>query len=186
MHFADGMKKERFLCRVPLVFGLTRKGACNDEQPIGKRQTAAARRRTAVSLLMLKVFMNMLVVGCAAFLGDQHGMPPSNYQQAAEVDLAAQPYDEELLGELALTETAAVAIFYTLPKADTAYLDLRLIGPEDGDRVILHSENYRTDEDGGGIWEQELPAGTYRLVLTAEPGPGVLSVYWDPSLTSDK
>jgi hypothetical protein len=44
--------------------------------------------------------------------------------------------------------------------------------------VILHSEDYRTDHDGGGLWEHSLPPGTYRLVLTAEQGSGMLSVYW--------
>ena len=78
-----------------------------------------------------------------------------------------------------MTEAAVTTLFYTLPNADTAYFDLSLLGPDDDSLVILHSENYRTDASGGGTWEQSLMPGTYQLVLTAEPGPGTLSVYWE-------
>jgi hypothetical protein len=104
--------------------------------------------------------------------------PPPDFQFVAEVDLSAQPYDAETVGEFTLGETAVTRIFYTIPNIDTADFDLRLIGPNDDSLVILHSEDFRTDESGGGTWEQSLPAGDYQLVLTASPTPGMLSVYW--------
>ena len=105
--------------------------------------------------------------------------PPPDFRFVAEVDLSAQPHDAETVGGFALTETAVASIFYTIPNIDTAEFDLRLIGPNDDSLVILHSEDFRTDESGGGTWEQSLPAGVYQLVLTASQTPGTLSVYWN-------
>ena len=104
--------------------------------------------------------------------------PPLDFQFVAEVDLSAQPYDEKMLGEFTLAETAVTSIFYTIPNIDTTIFDLSLSGPDGESFVILHSENFRTDENGGGTWEQSLPAGDYQLVLTASQTPGTLSVYW--------
>jgi hypothetical protein len=104
--------------------------------------------------------------------------PPPDFQFVAEVDLSVQPHAEELLGEFTLGETAVTRIFYTIPNIDTAIFDLSLSGPDGESFVILHSENFRTDENGGGAWEQSLPAGDYQLVLTAPQTPGTLSVYW--------
>jgi hypothetical protein len=118
-----------------------------------------------------------LTVSCAA---DQaQPTPPPDFQFVAEVDLSAQPHDEELLGEFTLGETAVTRIFYTIPNIDTTDFDLSLIGPNDESFVILHSEDFRTDEKGGGTWEQRLAAGDYRLVLTASQTAGTLSVYWN-------
>jgi len=122
------------------------------------------------------LIIGLLTVGCSEEQAEL--TPPPDFSLVAQVDLSAQPYDEEVLGEFMVAETAVVTIFYTLPNADTPYFNLSLIGPEDETQVILHSESYRTDESGGGTWEQNLPPGTYRLAVTADPGSGVLSVYW--------
>lgn len=104
--------------------------------------------------------------------------PPPNFQFVAEVDLSAQPYDAETVGEFTLTETAVASIFYTIPNIDTTDFDLSLSGPNGDNFVILHSENFRTDENGGGTWEQTLAPGTYQIMLTASQTPSMLSVYW--------
>ena len=119
----------------------------------------------------------MLTVSCQA--DPAQPTPPPDFQFVAEVDLSTQPHDEELLGEFTLGETAVTRIFYTIPNIDTTDFDLRLVGPNDDSFVILHSEDFRTDERGGGTWEQSLPAGDYRLVLTASQTAGTLSVYWN-------
>ncbi len=118
----------------------------------------------------------LLAVGCRA---DQIQLtPPPGFQLVAEVDLSAQPHNEERLGELTLVETAVIHIFYTIPNIDTTYFDLSLSGPAGSSHTILHSEDYQTDENGGGTWEQRLPPGDYSVVLTASQTPGTLSVYW--------
>ena len=121
----------------------------------------------------------IFLVSCTVINQGTNLTPPSESQLLAEVDLSSQSFDSEILGKFTLAETAVVTIFYTLPNANTPYFDLSLIGPEAESRVILHSENYRTDESGSGTWEQNLAPGIYQLVLTADPGPGVLSIYWE-------
>ncbi|MAU00565.1 MAG: hypothetical protein CL608_25760 [Anaerolineaceae bacterium] len=125
---------------------------------------------------VLLISLVLLTVSCQA--NQAQPTPPPHFQRVAEVDLSAQSHDAETVGEFTVAETAVTNIFYTLPNADTPYFDLSLVGPEGEKQVILHSESYRTDASGGGTWEQNLPAGTYRLVLTADSGAGVLSVYW--------
>jgi hypothetical protein len=116
----------------------------------------------------------LLTVSCQT---DQ-SQPPPDFQFVAEVDLSAQSHDAETVGEFTLRETAVTRIFYTIPNIDTTIFDLSLSGPDGESFVILHSENFRTDENGGGTWEQSLAAGVYQLVLTASQTPGILSVYW--------
>jgi hypothetical protein len=121
------------------------------------------------------LWLLLLATGCN---GSQGLAVPAGFQPLAAADLAAHAYDAEVLAEFTLTETAVTTLFYTLPNADTPYFDLSLIGPDGSSLTILHSENYRTDENGGGSWEQTLTGGMYQLILTAEPSPGTLSVYW--------
>lgn len=104
--------------------------------------------------------------------------PPADYQPVTEIDLSAQPHDAKTLGQFSLDDTARVGVFFSIRNIDTPYFDLRLIGPGDTEHVILHSEDFQTDQDGGGLWEESLPPGTYRLELTARQSPGALSVYW--------
>jgi len=101
------------------------------------------------------------------------------FQLVAEADLASRAYDAEILAQFTVGEKRLIGLFYTLPDAELPYFDLSLIGPGDQRQVILHSEDYRTDQNGGGSWQQHLTPGSYRLALTAEPGRGLLSVYTD-------
>ena len=140
--------------------------------------TNAKRPFLVTILLTLSLLVIVLTVDCSAGKNSASLTPPPGFQPLAEVDLSTQSFDGELLGQFSLKETAVTTIFYTLPNADTAYFDLSLSGPEDDSLVILHSENYRTDENGSGSWEQNLAPGTYRLVLTADQSSSILSVYW--------
>lgn len=145
-----------------------------------KRQhlsTSSVRILLAALALSIMTFAS----SCTAVSRQASLLPPPDFLPLAEVDLSSRPFDREILGQFTLDETAVTTIFYTLPNAETAYFDLSLIGPEDESRLILHSEDYRTDQNGGGTWEQSLPPGTYRLELTAEMGSGLLSVYWGHS-----
>jgi len=119
----------------------------------------------------------LITVSCTANQTQQ--APPPEFQLVAEVDLAAQSYDEETVGEFTVAETAVTSIFYAIPNIDTGYFDLSLIGPDGDSYLILHSENYRTDANGGGQWEQNLSPGVYQLALTVPQSPGILSIYWN-------
>lgn len=130
-------------------------------------------------LRLAALFMIVLLAADCRSAQTEANEPPPDFQFVAEVDLSDQAYDGEILGELTLAETADVAIYYTIPNLNAANFDLTLKGQNDNDLVILHSEDYRTDENGGGTWEKSLTPGTYRLALTAaEQSEGVLSVYW--------
>lgn len=133
-------------------------------------------RQTFTQWLSVLFMISLLTAGCQTDPIQQ--TPPPDFQLVAEVNLSDQAYDEEIVGEFTLTETAVASIFYTIPNIDTNEFDLSLSGPDGESFVILHSENFRTDENGGGAWEQSLPAGVYQLALTASQTPGTLSVYW--------
>ncbi len=140
-----------------------------------RRFTKAATTRHFIMLLAMLSALILFAVGCNA--GQTGLTPPPDYQTVATVDLSAQPHDGAEVGQFTLTETAVVNIFYTLPNIDTTYFDLSLSGPNGDNLVILRSETFRTDENGGGSWEQRLSPGEYRLLLTAPQTSGTLSVY---------
>lgn len=138
-----------------------------------RKQTANVHNKNVIGL---GLFIVVIATSCMAV---QQALP-ADYQLLAELNLADQDYEAETIGEFRLEETAVTSILYTIPNIDTAYFDLSLIGLDGETHLILHSEDYQTDAKGGGAWEQSLPPGVYRLVLTAHQSPGVLSVYWIP------
>jgi hypothetical protein len=106
-------------------------------------------------------------------------LPPATFKLAATVDLSTRSYDDHQLATLAFDEPTTLSILFTAQNVATDYLDLRLVAQSDDTLVILRSEKYRTDHDGGGLWEQFVTPGEYRLMLTAIKGSGLFTVYWD-------
>ena len=147
---------------------------------IGKPSNTVSARR--VALLALGLLIGLFALSAWLFWRqnqDKLTAVPPDFQLAAKVDLAARSYDGETVAQLRLEETAVVHIYYTLPNIDLTYFDLELMGSDGDTHLILHSEDYQTDENGGGAWEEWLPRGVYQLVLTAPQSPGVLSIYWE-------
>lgn len=58
----------------------------------------------------------------------------------------------------------------------TIYFDLSVTGANGFSSTVLHGEGYNVVQDGG-LWEENLPAGTYQVVLTSHQSPGSVSVY---------
>ena len=146
----------------------------------GKPSNTVFTRR--MTMLGLGLLIGLFVLSAYLFWRqNQNNMAvvPSGFQLAAKVDLAARSYDGETVAQLTLKETAVVHIYYTLPNIDLAYFDLNFKGSNGDTHLILHSEDYQTDENGGGAWEERLPRGAYQLVLTAPKSPGTLSIYWE-------
>lgn len=141
---------------------------------------AYLRARRTVLLALGLFIVSFALVACTSRGEAQKTelAPPVDYQQVADIDLSAQPRDAETLGQFSLDETATVGVFYSIRDIDTPYFDLRLVGPDGNEHVILHSEDFRTDQHGGGLWEESLPPGAYHLELTASQSPGALAVYW--------
>ena len=149
---------------------------------IGKPSNTVSGRR--MTLLGLGLLIGLFALSAYLFWRqnqDNLAIAPPDFQLAAQVDLAARSYDGETVAYFSLQETAVVHIYYTLPNIDLAYFDLNLKGSNGDSHLILHSEDYQTDENGGGAWEERLPRGAYQLALTAPQSPGVLSIYWEIS-----
>lgn len=135
--------------------------------------TKNLRHHHFTQAIFLLLIIGLLAVGC----NGQNDQIPPDAELLAEVDLAAQPHEAAVVGEFEVAETAVITLTYLVPNVETAVFDLTLDGPDDN-YVILHSEEYRTDDNGGGSWAQNLPPGTYQLLLTASQTDGTLSVYW--------
>ena len=120
-----------------------------------------------------------MLAGLATFTvrGDTSS-PPSYFEPLAQIDLSAGPVEEEVVGKFIVDETAVTGVYYSLQGLDSDYFDLRLIGPNGEEITILHREEMRTDQKGGGMWERSLSPGVYRLLLTAQEGPGHVALYW--------
>lgn len=102
---------------------------------------------------------------------------PDSYRLMAVVDLAEQAHRETVLAEFSLTEPTAMELYFSLQSVDTSYLDLSLVAADGRIFLILHSEDYRTDEAGSGTWRETLLPGDYRLLLSAAQGQGKVTIY---------
>ncbi len=94
----------------------------------------------------------------------------------AEIDLSTRPYPSETIARFTLQETSSRGVFIVIDNIDTTYFDLSVAGPNGFHSTILHGEGYNASQDGG-LWEKQLPPGTYRLVLTSDQSAGTASVY---------
>ena len=103
--------------------------------------------------------------------------PPQGFVPVSQIDLSARAYPSETLTQFTLEKSAYVGVFIAVRDINTTYFDLSVIGPDDYSSTVLHGEGYNAAQDGG-LWEQNLPPGAYRLVLTSHPSPGVVSIYW--------
>lgn len=102
--------------------------------------------------------------------------PPPDFQSIAEIDLSAKSYSAEPLEQFSLEKSTYVGVFVAVDNINTTYFDLSLTGPDGYHSVILHGEGYTADQDGG-LWEKNLPAGTYQVVLTSHQSPGTASIF---------
>ncbi len=141
-------------------------------------QPEAVRMALWAAGLLIMVLLVYLLLNGGGQKGNTEMAAAADFQLLAEIDLAARPYGLDTVAKFTLQETADVGIYYAMPNFNTAYLDLSLLGPNGERTVILHSENLKTDAAGGGLWEQRLNPGAYRLLLTTEQSLGVFSVYW--------
>ncbi|HSK67118.1 MAG TPA: hypothetical protein VK888_09315, partial [Anaerolineales bacterium] len=102
--------------------------------------------------------------------------PPEGFDLAARIDLSTQPYSNETLAQFTLTDPTLMGVFIAVRDINTQYFDLSLTGPDDVHATVLHGEEYNAERDGG-LWEQNLQPGTYRIVLTSRQSPGNISLY---------
>jgi hypothetical protein len=102
--------------------------------------------------------------------------PPQDFEPVAQIDLSTRAYPSETLTEFRLEVQTYVGVFVSIHNIDTTYFDLSVIGPHDFTSTVLHGEGYKAFQDGG-LWEENLPPGVYRVVLTSRQSPGTASVH---------
>jgi hypothetical protein len=101
---------------------------------------------------------------------------PDDFTPAAQIDLSAQAFSDVTVSEFTLTERSYAGVFVVIRGINTTYFDLSVTGPDGYHSTIIHGEGYNAFEDGG-LWEQNLPPGTYRVVLNTHQSPGTVSVH---------
>jgi hypothetical protein len=158
----DGLRKELLLFgeRDPAVLAA------------GTRRTIPVMASVMIACLILTFSANQ----AAARNPLGQFAPPQDFQPVAQIDLSSRSYSEEMLAQFSFDQATWVGVFIAVRDINTTYFDLSVTGPGGYRSVILHGEGYRADQDGG-LWEQNLPPGAYRLVLTSEKSPGSASVY---------
>lgn len=141
--------------------------------------TIGQRRVRLPAVALFVVALGVLALVYVLFFYDAPGAaePPPAYELAGEADLASRAFAEEAVMAFSLEEATAVGIFYALENVDTGYFELSLSGADGESRLLLRSQGLRTDQEGSGLWEEELPAGRYRLLLTADQGQGMVTLY---------
>ncbi len=134
-------------------------------------------RICAVSALVWAVTFSLSL----ALPGETFRLPiarPTDYHPVAQVDLSQAEFQNRTLAGFTLTAPARPGIFVEVRDIHTPYLDLRLLGPDGFERVILHGEEYFTSADTAWLRpETDLPSGKYRVVLNSRPSPGQITVF---------
>lgn len=102
--------------------------------------------------------------------------PPQNFVQVAQIDLSKQAYPSEKLTQFTVDEPTYVGVFIVIRNINTTYFDLSVTGANGFSSTVLHGEGYNAVQDGG-LWEENLAAGRYQVVLTSHQSPGSVSVY---------
>lgn len=142
-------------------------------QSVSERSVAVSLTRVFLGLVALAVVVALIFL--ALRRDNINAVPPA--EPAGEADLAARSYDAEPLLTFVLEQPELTAIHYALENVDTTFLDLILEADDGTSWVVMRSQGLRTDSQGGGTWERELPAGSYQLLLTAANGTGNVAIY---------
>jgi hypothetical protein len=118
---------------------------------------------SGLSLIVLSATLNPLA-------------PPQGFQAIARLDLSDRAHSAESMTTFSHAQPADVKFYLTVQNIDTSYFDLRLIGPNGFNAVILHGEDDTAEQDLV-TWSQNLKPGEYRLVVTSHVTPGIVAIY---------
>ena len=140
----------------------------------------AAGTRPTLSVMTSLLAFCVIVVVMLNLSGSQNSLsrfsPPQDFEPVAQIDLSTQTYFAETLTEFSLDKPSMAGVFVVINDINTTYIDLSVTGPNGFHSIVLHGEGYNAFQDGG-LWEKNLSAGTYRVVLTSHQSPGKASVY---------
>ena len=104
--------------------------------------------------------------------------PPAGYVRAAHIDISAGDFDDFELAHFTLSSPGGPGIFLEIHDIDTSFFEVRLVGPDSYEQVILRGEGYSTTLDTARLDpDPALPPGEYEVLLTSRQSPGTLTVY---------
>ena len=158
----DGLHNELLLFRSP-----------------SRAQMMAGTRSTIpvmAGILAFGIIISLTLTGLAGKSVADRFTPPQGFSLVRQVDLSTRPYADEPIWQFTLNDHVYAGVFLVVRDINTAYFDLSVVGPDGFRSTVLHGEGYSAYQDGG-LWEQNLPAGTYQLTLTSRQSLGVASVY---------
>lgn len=128
------------------------------------------------SLMALCILVTFLMNAFASKNSLNKFSPPDGFVPVAEVDLSKRAYSSETLAEFTLEKPEIFDVFVVIHNINTTYFDLSVTRPDGFRSLILHGEGYNAVQDGG-LWQKNLPPGSYQVVLTSHPSPGTASIY---------
>lgn len=121
--------------------------------------------------------LNLFLPGEAA-PSERLTKPPADYALVNKVDLNQGDLQDVELARFTLTQPGGPGIFLEVRNINTSYIDVRLLGPNGYDQVVLHGEGYFSALDTPYMApDTALPPGEYRLLLNSRQSPGTLAVY---------
>lgn len=145
----------------------------------------ARSRRTLIVLGSLGTASALLLVGLQAALPGRASvgrepMPvPHGYAPAAEYDLSVASRQGEVAAEFTLSEPALAGVFVLVYDINSEMFELVLEGPDGFNQILIRGLGYASTRDSA-FFEERLPAGAYRVVLTHLASPGWLEIYLGP------
>jgi hypothetical protein len=136
--------------------------------------------RTTLSVMASMIAFCAITVFTLNGLADKNSLnkfsPPQDFVSVAQIDLSTRAYPSETLTQFTLDKPTYVGVFIAIRNINTTYFDISVTGANGYSSIVVHGEGYNAAQDGG-LWEENLPAGTYQLVLTSHQSPGIASVY---------
>lgn len=137
---------------------------------------STADKRTLTALISIAAILLLGSLAADRSAKSASTRPPEGFQLAAEVQLDQGGFEEQILASFTLTGEESVSLYYVVNDLDTEYLDLQLIGANGIAVGLVHGEGWQANH-ASGEKEARLPAGDYRIVLTADHSPGTLQVF---------
>jgi hypothetical protein len=133
---------------------------------------------SAMVVLSLAVALGLVVIDFAlngSTILAQRPLP-EGYRQVASVDLKDWGRQAGAAYAFRLEGKARIGLYISLRDAHTDYLDIQLTGPDGFVAPMMHAERYQANHDSTQL-ALDLPAGEYRIIVTAGSAEGNLEVF---------
>lgn len=102
--------------------------------------------------------------------------PPPGYAPQATINLSDEDFSDRPVYIFNVEKTSRVGIFVLVSQVESDYFEVKLTGPDNFSRVIVHAEGYTARRDNPRL-EETLQPGQYRLVMTSRQSVGQVSIY---------